>query len=72
MPTIIERIGFNMRITLTTDLDVASTVRKYIKENDGYCQYADERTQDTKCMCKEFLEMQVSGYCNCGLYYKEI
>lgn len=32
-----------------------------------YIYYAYD---DTKCMCKEFRE-QESGWCHCGLYYKE-
>ena len=42
-----------------------------IKENDGYCPCKLEKSPDTKCMCKEFREQIESGYCHCGLYYKE-
>ena len=41
-----------------------------IKANDGYCCCLVEKNPDTKCMCKEFREMQESGYCHCGRYYK--
>jgi ferredoxin-thioredoxin reductase catalytic subunit len=36
-----------------------------IKENGGYCPCSIEKTDDTKCMCKEFRE---TGVCHCGLY----
>lgn len=48
----------------------AATIKKAIKKNQGYCPCKIFKTQDTKCMCKEF-RLQESGYCECGLYYKE-
>ena len=43
-----------------------------IKDNDGYCVCATEKTTDTKCMCKEFREQEESGLCHCGLYKKTV
>ena len=60
-----------MRITVNADKDFVADVRKRIEENDGYCLCALERTSDTKCICKEFLERVEKGYCSCGLYKKE-
>ena len=45
-------------------------VEEAIKENDGYCCCALEKTDDTKCMCKKFREQQHYGFCDCGRYYK--
>ena len=45
-------------------------VRQEIKENDGYCPCALEKTPDTKCMCQDFLKNVTNGYCHCGLYKK--
>lgn len=45
------------------------SVRKALKENDGYCPCMLEKTEDTKCMCKQFREME-EGTCHCGLYTK--
>lgn len=42
-----------------------------IKDNDGYCICAVDHTPDTKCMCKEFRDME-EGICHCGLYEKKI
>lgn len=42
-----------------------------IKDNDGYCICAVDHIPDTKCMCKEFRDME-EGICHCGLYEKKI
>lgn len=41
-----------------------------IDANDGYCCCAVECNEDTKCMCKDFRESEVSGFCHCRRYYK--
>ena len=41
-----------------------------IKENGGYCCCALEKTEDTKCICKDFQEQVSSGFCHCGRFYK--
>lgn len=40
-----------------------------VKDNDNYCPCRRQKTPDTKCMCKEFKEME-EGICHCGLYKK--
>lgn len=57
-------------ITINPDREFVIEMRKKIKDNGGYCPCALEKTQDTKCMCKEFRE-QEDGMCHCGLYLKE-
>ena len=52
------------------DKERAEKIRAKIKENDGYCPCKLEKTEDTKCICREFLEQGV-GECHCGLYIKE-
>ena len=44
-------------------------IKQAIKDNDGYCPCRISKTKDTKCMCKEFKEMN-EGICHCGLYQK--
>ena len=58
-----------MRIKETADKVWADEVRKAIKANDGYCPCRLEKTEDTRCICKEFRD-QKSGECRCGLYVK--
>lgn len=59
-----------MKVTVTKDTELAKQVREKLRNNDGYCPCAIEKTEDTKCMCKDFREQGI-GYCHCGLYYKE-
>ena len=59
-----------MRIVTNPDTEFVTEMRKNLKENSGYCPCSILRSKDTKCMCKEFREME-SGMCHCGLYIKE-
>jgi hypothetical protein len=40
-----------------------------LKANNGYCPCKTIKNEDTKCICKEFME-QGLGECHCGLYKK--
>lgn len=59
-----------MKIKLNPDKEEAERILRALKENDGYCPCRLVRTEDTKCICKEFKE-QEEGFCHCGLYLKE-
>jgi hypothetical protein len=52
-----------VRLSNTDDILIA------LKNNDNYCPCRRTKSDDTKCMCKEFRE-QESGICHCGLYEK--
>lgn len=56
-------------IKLNPDKAVVEEIKNKLKANDGYCPCRITKSQDTKCMCKEFRE-QTSGECHCGLYIK--
>lgn len=45
-----------------------------VKECEGFCPCVPKYNwnEDTKCICKEFMEQTTSGECHCGRYYKEI
>ena len=63
----------NMKVKVTTnpDKELVSEIREKLKENDGYCPCKIVKTDDTKCMCKEFREMIERGEvgeCHCGLF----
>lgn len=45
-------------------------IRDGLKAKNGYCPCMLEENEDTKCMCKQFREME-EGTCHCGLYIKE-
>ena len=56
-------------IKLNPNKAVVEEIKTKLKANDGYCTCRITKSQDTKCMCKEFRE-QTSGECHCGLYIK--
>ena len=58
-----------MKIKVNPDEEFVAEFRRTLKDNDGYCPCRTEKTADTKCMCKEFREME-EGTCHCGLYIK--
>lgn len=58
-----------MQININPDKDFVAHMRKALKDNNGFCPCAIVRSEDTKCMCKEFREME-EGTCHCGLYIK--
>lgn len=58
-----------MKIVLNPDTEYVSEMKKKLKANGGYCPCSIARNADTKCMCKEFREMD-EGMCHCGLYIK--
>ena len=64
-----------MKIRLNENMDVVDSVKEGLKRTGGYCPCRLERTEDYKCMCKEFKEQiadpDFEGYCHCLLYYKE-
>lgn len=49
--------------------EVDPSFRKLVEDNDGYCPCMVERSEDTKCPCKDFREM-TEGVCHCGRYEK--
>ena len=64
-----------MAIRLNEDKEIVARIREGLKMKDGYCPCRLEKTEDNKCMCKEFRDQiaapNFEGYCHCLLYYKE-
>lgn len=60
-----------MKIKVNEDKVLVEKIRAKLKENGGYCPCRLKKTEDTKCMCKEFIESNEPGPCHCGLYIKE-
>lgn len=58
-----------MPVQTNPDKEYVQMMRKKIKENNGFCPCSLIQSEDTKCMCKEFREME-EGICHCGLYIK--
>ena len=59
-----------MAVRLNENKEIVKNIKEGLKKKGGYCPCRVQITEDNKCMCKEFRE-QESGYCHCGLFYKE-
>ncbi|MCI8291409.1 MAG: ferredoxin thioredoxin reductase catalytic beta chain [Clostridia bacterium] len=63
-----------MAIKLNENKEVVKTIKEGLNKNGGYCPCRLEKTEDNKCMCKEFRKQiedpNFEGYCHCMLYYK--
>ena len=64
-----------MKIRINENAEIVETIKEGLKRTGGYCPCRMERTEEFKCMCKEFKEQikdpNFEGYCHCLLYYKE-
>ena len=64
-----------MAIRLNEDKEVVKMIKEGLKAKGGYCPCRLEKTEDNKCICKEFREQmadpEFEGFCHCMLYYKE-
>lgn len=64
-----------MKVKLNPDESVVRLVKEGLIKTGGYCPCRRERTEDTRCMCREFREQiadsSFEGFCHCMLYYKE-
>lgn len=47
-------------------------VAELVAQNGGYCPCTIEKTSETRCICKEFIEQEEPGECHCGRYVKEV
>ena len=63
-----------MAVRLNENKEVVERIKAGLKAKGGYCPCRVARTEDTKCICKEFREQMADpdfeGYCHCLLYYK--
>lgn len=63
-----------MAVRLNDNKQIVQEIREGLKNTGGYCPCRVERTDETKCICKEFKEQMedpdFEGYCHCMLYYK--
>ena len=70
-----KEITMKPKVRLNEDKEVVKTIKEGLKAKGGYCPCRLERTEDNKCICREFREQiadpNFEGYCHCMLYYKE-
>lgn len=64
-----------MKIRFNEDKGIVESVKEGLKRTGGYCPCLMNRSDDTKCICKDFRDKMADpdyeGYCHCLLYYKE-
>ena len=64
----------NKKVRLNENPEVVATIKEGLKKKGGYCPCRLEKTEDNKCICREFREQiadpDFEGYCHCMLYYK--
>ena len=63
-----------MAVRFNEDSELVAQIKEGLKRKGGYCPCRLQKTEDTKCICKEFREQiadpEFEGYCHCQLYYK--
>ena len=64
-----------MKVRYNEDPEIVAGVKEGLERTGGYCPCRLERSEDNKCICREFREQikapDFEGYCHCFLYYKE-
>ena len=64
----------NMAVRFNEDSELVAQIKEGLKRKGGYCPCRLQKTEDTKCICKEFREQiadpEFEGYCHCLLYSK--
>lgn len=59
-----------MHIKVTDNEELVAEIRQKLQENGNYCPSKSEKSPETKCICKEFIDLPETGVCRCGLYRK--
>ena len=61
-------------VRLNDDKEMVKSIKDGLKRTGGYCPCRIQRTEENKCMFKEFCEQiadpNFEGFCHCMLYYK--
>lgn len=60
----------DLKIIPNPDKNKYSEVTVAVFNNSGFCPCAIEKSDDTKCPCKEFREQKTEGFCTCGRFKK--
>ena len=63
-----------MKISFNPDAEIVKAVQDGLKRTGGYCPCMLQRSEDTKCICRDFREKIADpgfeGFCHCLLYRK--
>lgn len=65
-----------MKVRFNENQEIVDAIKEGLEKTGGYCPCKLERTEENKCMCKEFRDQikdpEFEGYCHCMLYYKSL
>ena len=53
-------------------IEINPSIKEKVDECGGYCPCAIAHVPKTKCMCKEFRELDEPGICHCRRYEKVV
>lgn len=63
-----------MAIKLNENKEIVQKIKEGLKAKGGYCPCRLEKSEENKCICKEFKDQindpDFEGFCHCMLYYK--
>ncbi len=63
-----------MAVTLNPNTEIVESIREGLKMKGGFCPCKLAKTEENKCICKEFRDQiadpNFEGFCHCQLYYK--
>lgn len=59
-----------LKIISNPDIEIYNQVTEAVIKNNNYCPCMLEKTDDTKCICKEFREQKNEGLCHCQRFKK--
>lgn len=63
-----------MAVRFNENKEVVAKIKEGLKAKGGYCPCRVLKTEENKCICKEFREQiadpSFEGYCHCKLNYK--
>ncbi len=63
-----------MAVRFNENQEIVNAVKEGLKKKGGYCPCRLGKSEEYKCICKEFKEQiadpEFEGYCHCMLYYK--
>lgn len=64
-----------MKVRFNKNQEIVDMIKEGLEKTGGYCPCRRTRSEENKCICKEFREQikdpHFEGYCHCQLYYKE-
>lgn len=52
------------------DREKYEEITRAVEANGGYCPCAVAKTPETRCICREFMDMREVGSCRCGRFGK--